>query len=88
MHLPSNIMCQVQVKVLAIFCDEDKVRRAGPGENLRVRLSGIEEEDIIGGFVLSSIGEFFGLITYQISSSLVLKYIMCSFSLLCVTILS
>ncbi|XP_010540015.1 PREDICTED: eukaryotic peptide chain release factor GTP-binding subunit ERF3A [Tarenaya hassleriana] len=44
-----------QVKVLAIFCDEDKVRRAGPGENLRVRLSGVEEEDIVSGFVLSGI---------------------------------
>ncbi|KAK1419763.1 hypothetical protein QVD17_29076 [Tagetes erecta] len=46
---------KVQVKVLAIYCDEDKVRSAGPGENLRVRLSGIEEEDILSGFVLSSI---------------------------------
>ncbi|KAL6532514.1 hypothetical protein OROGR_014484 [Orobanche gracilis] len=46
---------KVQVKVLAIFIDEDRVRRAGPGENLRVRLSGIEEEDIVAGFVLSSI---------------------------------
>ncbi|KAI7731051.1 hypothetical protein M8C21_021590 [Ambrosia artemisiifolia] len=46
---------KVQVKVLAIFCDEDKVRTAGPGENLRVRLSGIEEEDILSGFVLSNI---------------------------------
>ncbi|XP_073142826.1 uncharacterized protein [Henckelia pumila] len=43
---------KVQVKVLAIFCDEDKVGRAGPGENLRVRVSGIEEEDILSGFVL------------------------------------
>ncbi|KAG8484152.1 hypothetical protein CXB51_022923 [Gossypium anomalum] len=43
------------VKVLAVYCDEDKVRRAGPGENLRVRLSGIEEEDISSGFVLSSV---------------------------------
>ncbi|XP_076917936.1 uncharacterized protein LOC143578156 [Bidens hawaiensis] len=46
---------KVQVKVLALYCDEDKVRSAGPGENLRVRLSGIEEEDILSGFVLSSI---------------------------------
>ncbi|XP_073142561.1 uncharacterized protein [Henckelia pumila] len=45
---------KVQVKVLAIFCDEDKVGRAGPGENLRVRVSGIEEEDIVSGFVLCS----------------------------------
>lgn len=39
-----------------MYCDKDKVRRAGPGENLRVRLAGIEEEDIISGFVLSSVG--------------------------------
>ncbi|KAF3570674.1 hypothetical protein F2Q69_00063144, partial [Brassica cretica] len=42
------------VKVVAIYCDEDKVKRAGPGENLRVRITGIEDEDILSGFVLSS----------------------------------
>jgi peptide chain release factor subunit 3 len=46
---------KTQVKVVAIYCDESKVRRAGPGENLRVRLSGIEEDDISSGFVLSSV---------------------------------
>ncbi|CAL2262364.1 unnamed protein product [Prunus armeniaca] len=46
---------KVPVKVVAIFIDEDKVKRAGPGENLRVRLSGIEEEDILSGFVLASV---------------------------------
>ncbi|KAL8481265.1 hypothetical protein ACS0TY_027694 [Phlomoides rotata] len=46
---------KVQVKVLAIYCDEDKVRRAGPGENLRVRVSGVEEEDLLTGFVLCSV---------------------------------
>ncbi|KAK4425992.1 Eukaryotic peptide chain release factor GTP-binding subunit A [Sesamum alatum] len=46
---------KVPVKVLGIYCDEDKVRRAGPGENLRVRVSGIEEEDIIAGFVMCSV---------------------------------
>ena len=49
---------QAQVKVLAVYCDENKVRCAGPGENLRVRLSGIEEEDILSGFVLTSVGKF------------------------------
>ena len=48
---------QAQVKVIAIFIDEDKVKRAGPGENLRVRLSGIDDEDILSGFVLSSVGK-------------------------------
>ncbi|XP_011627162.1 eukaryotic peptide chain release factor GTP-binding subunit ERF3A-like [Amborella trichopoda] len=42
------------VKVLAVYCDENKVQCAGPDENVRVRLSGIEEEDISVGFVLSS----------------------------------
>ncbi|RYR17708.1 hypothetical protein Ahy_B03g062404 isoform A [Arachis hypogaea] len=44
-----------QVKVVAVFIDENRVRRAGPGENLRIRLSGVEEEDILSGFVLSSV---------------------------------
>ncbi|XP_071709900.1 uncharacterized protein [Rutidosis leptorrhynchoides] len=46
---------KVQVKVVAIFIDGDKVRSAGPGENLRVRVSGIEDDDILSGFVLSSL---------------------------------
>ncbi|KAF6145513.1 hypothetical protein GIB67_004508 [Kingdonia uniflora] len=46
---------KAHVKVLAIHCDENKVRRAAPGENVRIKLSGIEEEDILSGFVLSSI---------------------------------
>jgi peptide chain release factor subunit 3 len=29
---------------------------AGPAENVRVKLSGIEEDDIMAGFVLSSVG--------------------------------
>ncbi|XP_019235613.1 PREDICTED: eukaryotic peptide chain release factor GTP-binding subunit ERF3A-like isoform X2 [Nicotiana attenuata] len=45
------------VKVLAIFCDEDKVRHVGPGENVRVRLSGVEEDDILSGFVLCSVAK-------------------------------
>ncbi|XP_015161705.1 eukaryotic peptide chain release factor GTP-binding subunit ERF3A-like isoform X2 [Solanum tuberosum] len=45
------------VKVPALFCDEDRVRYADPGENVRVRLSGIEEEDILSGFVLCSVAK-------------------------------
>lgn len=64
-----HINLQAQVKVVAIYCDENKVRHAGPGENVRVRISGIEEEDIISGFVLSSIGRFY-LIYITLFSSL------------------
>ncbi|GLT87673.1 hypothetical protein SLE2022_057400 [Rubroshorea leprosula] len=46
---------KAQVKVLAIYCDEDKATCAGPGENLQVMSSGIEEEDILAGFVLCSL---------------------------------
>lgn len=46
------------MKVIAIYCDENKVRRVGPGENVRVKLTGVEEEDILAGFVLSSVGMF------------------------------
>ncbi|GKV46132.1 hypothetical protein SLEP1_g53139 [Rubroshorea leprosula] len=45
---------KAQVKVLAIYCDGDKATCAGPGENLQVMSSGIEEEDILVGFVLCS----------------------------------
>ncbi|KAJ4713485.1 Elongation factor [Melia azedarach] len=54
---------KAQVKVVAIYCDENKVRHAGPGENVRVRISGIEEEDIISGFVLSSIAKPIAAVT-------------------------
>ncbi|KAJ4851033.1 hypothetical protein Tsubulata_012305 [Turnera subulata] len=46
---------KTQVKVVAVYIDENKVRRAGPAENLRIRISGIDDEDILSGFVLSSV---------------------------------
>ena len=38
----------------AIYRDEVEVNAARPGENLRLRVQGVEEEDISAGFVLSS----------------------------------
>ncbi|KAL6640264.1 hypothetical protein ACP70R_015404 [Stipagrostis hirtigluma subsp. patula] len=46
---------KANVKVIGIHCDEDKVSSAPPGENVRVKLSGIEEEEVMAGFVLSSV---------------------------------
>uniref|UniRef100_A0A0D9VUZ2 Tr-type G domain-containing protein n=1 Tax=Leersia perrieri TaxID=77586 RepID=A0A0D9VUZ2_9ORYZ len=54
---------KTNVKVIGISLDEHKVRRAGPAENVRVKLSGIEEEDIMAGFVLSSISAPVGAVT-------------------------
>eukprot|EP01024_Parvocaulis_polyphysoides_P044029 TRINITY_DN4046_c0_g1_i7.p1 TRINITY_DN4046_c0_g1~~TRINITY_DN4046_c0_g1_i7.p1 ORF type:complete len:409 (-),score=86.95 TRINITY_DN4046_c0_g1_i7:890-2116(-) len=42
------------VSVANLFVDDDEVEVAGPGENLRMRLVGVEEEDVLAGFVLSS----------------------------------
>ncbi|KAJ3679864.1 hypothetical protein LUZ60_016142 [Juncus effusus] len=42
------------VKLVSIYCDENEVRKVGPSENVCVKLSGVEEEDILSGFVLSS----------------------------------
>ena len=44
--------------MVTILRDSDEARFAKPGENLRIRLAGIEEEDILPGFVLSSIGNY------------------------------
>lgn len=45
---------RVPVKVTAIWRDEEEVNAARPGENLRLRLQGIEEDEISAGFVVCS----------------------------------
>ncbi|GMH45631.1 hypothetical protein BSKO_13588 [Bryopsis sp. KO-2023] len=42
-----------KVKVETIYRDDSEVRKARPGENLRLKLSGVEEGDISAGFVIS-----------------------------------
>jgi peptide chain release factor subunit 3 len=42
------------VRVVGIWRDEEEVAAARPGENLRLRVSGVEEEDVSAGFVLCS----------------------------------
>jgi peptide chain release factor subunit 3 len=48
---------QAHVKVVTVYRDNDEVIYAKPGENLRIRISGVEEEDIIPGFILSSVSK-------------------------------
>lgn len=45
------------MKVVTVYRDNDEVNYAKPGENLRIRVSGVEEEDIISGFVLSAVSK-------------------------------
>ncbi len=46
------------MKVVTVYQDTDEVDYSMPGENLRIRLSGVEDEDISPGFVLSSVSEY------------------------------
>lgn len=46
------------MKVVAVYRESDEIKYARPGENVRVKLSGVEEDDISTGFVLSSICEY------------------------------
>ena len=48
--LPNRVNC----KVMQLFRDEVEVDMCGPGENLRVKLSGIDEKEVQPGFVLCS----------------------------------
>lgn len=49
-------MCVLQhtVEVLSLLSDDVETDDAGPGENLKLRLKGIEEEEILPGFILCS----------------------------------
>ena len=49
------VACRMKVKVEAVYRDEKEAVAATAGENLRLRISGAEETDIMAGFVLSSI---------------------------------
>uniref|UniRef100_A0AAR2L5Z6 G1 to S phase transition 1, like n=1 Tax=Pygocentrus nattereri TaxID=42514 RepID=A0AAR2L5Z6_PYGNA len=40
------------VEVLSLLSDDVETDDAGPGENLKIRLKGIEEEEILPGFIL------------------------------------
>jgi len=40
------------VEVLAVISDEEEVTKANAGENIKVKLKGVEEEDVLSGFVL------------------------------------
>lgn len=43
------------VKVLGVFRDAQELAAARPGENIRLRLQGVEEEEVAAGFVVCSV---------------------------------
>lgn len=45
---------QHTVEVLSLLSDDVETDDASPGENLKLRLKGIEEEEILPGFILCS----------------------------------
>lgn len=46
------LFLQHVVEVLSLLSDDVETDDAGPGENLKLRLKGIEEEEILPGFIL------------------------------------
>lgn len=47
-----SLLLQHVVEVLSLLSDDVETDDAGPGENLKLRLKGIEEEEILPGFIL------------------------------------
>ena len=48
------MLYRTPVTVTTIYRDENEVAAARGGENLRLRLSGVDEDDIQAGFVICS----------------------------------
>ena len=48
---------KVKVEVANIYCEEDEADSAVCGENVKLKLKGIEEEEISSGFVLCDVKE-------------------------------
>lgn len=44
----------MSVQVVTIYRDDDEVAAANCGENLRLRLTGIDEDELQAGFVICS----------------------------------
>lgn len=52
-RISAYLICvQHTVEVLSLLSDDVETDDAGPGENLKLRLKGIEEEEILPGFIL------------------------------------
>lgn len=46
------LVLQTQVIVDQLWSDDEEVTSVGPGENIKVKLKGVEEEDVSPGFIL------------------------------------
>lgn len=57
-------VCRVPVTVAAVYRDDVEVPAAKGGENLRLRLTGIDEEDLAAGFVVCSRNAVVPAVTY------------------------
>ena len=54
MQLKPHLHCRVPVTVTTIYRDDNEVQAAKGGENLRLRLGGVDEDEVSPGFVLCS----------------------------------
>ena len=54
LNRPQTLLCRVPVTVTTIYRDDNEVQAAKGGENLRLRLGGVDEDEVSPGFVLCS----------------------------------
>jgi peptide chain release factor subunit 3 len=67
-----TLFVQVQVQVLQLFSDDIEKDEVIPGENIKVKLKNIEEDDILPGFTLCSVDSPCKVFLYTSNSSLLL----------------
>jgi len=51
-------VAQTLVQVLQLWSDDDETDEIGPGENVKLKLKGVEEDAVMSGFVLCSPDNF------------------------------
>ena len=55
---------RAKVQVQTVYCDETEVGAAKGGENLRLRLAGVDEDDVQPGFVVCDPNVLVPVVTY------------------------
>ena len=73
----SGSLCRVPVTVSTVYRDDVEVPAAKGGENLKLRLTGIDEDDLAAGFVLCSRNAVVPAVTYFNAQLQVTGLILC-----------
>lgn len=53
-----SYVSQTPVQAIQLWSDDDETDEIGPGENVKIKLKGVEEDAVMSGFVLCSTDNF------------------------------